>query len=122
VRFLLTFAALVAFMTLTLQLEHKEHTISRYQKLLSEHRSVLVTVTAYSPRKSETDDTPFETAFMTPVREGTVAISHDLLAMGWAPGMRIYLKGFGVFVIFTFDTKYAKKLGVNEDVLAVLMQ
>ena len=37
-----------------------------------------VTITAYSPRKGETDNTPFITASNKRVREGIIALSRDL--------------------------------------------
>lgn len=84
-----------------------------------------LTVTAYSPRKRETDATPFHTASNRKVRNGIVAVSRDLFAQGWVFGKKVYLKGMGVFVIddlmaeekrqqidiFMFDTDKALRFG-----------
>ena len=43
----------------------------------------IVTVTGYSPRVRETDSTPRITASNEHVREGGVAVSHDLKKAGW---------------------------------------
>ena len=63
------------------------------------NQALQVTVTAYSPEKSQTDSTPYETAFMTRVKKGTVAVSEDLLEAGWVAGEKVYIKGLGVFTI-----------------------
>ncbi len=71
-------------------------------KQLEQHKTlkpVSVTVTAYSPRESETDSTPFKTAFMDPVKLGTVAVSRDLFLDGWTPGRKVYIYQIGVFEI-----------------------
>ena len=62
-------------------------------------KPVSVTVTAYSPRLTETDDTPFTTAFMTAVKPGTIAVSRDLFLDGWIPGRKVYIYRVGVFTI-----------------------
>lgn len=51
-----------------------------------------ITVTAYSPRERETDSTPHITAFMTPVRNRTIALPWHLIQQGWLPGKCAYLK------------------------------
>jgi 3D (Asp-Asp-Asp) domain-containing protein len=58
-----------------------------------------ITVTAYSARISETDDTPMVTANMKRVREGTVAVSRDLFEEGWTFGRIVHIHGIGVFQI-----------------------
>jgi 3D (Asp-Asp-Asp) domain-containing protein len=102
---------------------------------LAEARTIKGTVTSYTARVEECDEDPTITAFMTKVRIGTIAISHDLLDAGWAPGMRVYIKGFGVFVIndlmnarftkrvdiFTDSLKHAKKIGHNKNITIALL-
>jgi len=59
-----------------------------------------VTVTAYSSRVRETDDTPHITADMTTVRVGIIAVSRDLLdELGMVMGQRVLIPGYGVFEI-----------------------
>lgn len=58
-----------------------------------------LTVTAYSPRVSETDDTPFSTATNRPVRSGIIAVSRDLFDSGWVFGRKVYIKSYGIFTI-----------------------
>lgn len=89
-------------------------------------RHIDVTVTGYSPRREETDDTPFTTAFNKRVKTGIIAISRDLEdAHGWAEGDTIVLEGIGLFEvgdrmnqrwrkridIFFFDTAEARRFG-----------
>ena len=59
-----------------------------------------LTVTAYSPRKEETDSSPFITAFQKPVKAGIIAISRDLERLyGWKQGDIIELEGLGQFKV-----------------------
>lgn len=95
-----------------------------------------LTVTAYSPRIVETDSTPYETAFMTRVKNWSVAVSWDMIEEGWTPGKKVYIKGFGMFVIndlmadkwhsridvFFFDTDHARKFGIKRNVPVVLKE
>lgn len=62
-------------------------------------KPIEVTVTAYSPRESETDDTPYTTAFMQKVKPGQIAVSRDLFNDGWIAGKSVYIDQIGVFVI-----------------------
>jgi 3D (Asp-Asp-Asp) domain-containing protein len=66
---------------------------------LKEKRIRELTVTAYTPRRIETDNDPTTTASMTEVREGIVAVSRDLFENGWVFGRKVYIKGHGVFEI-----------------------
>lgn len=79
---------------LPLVIKIQENQIVRYVQVVK-----YVTVTAYSPRTQETDSTPTITAIMTPVKQGGIAVSRDLLYAGWTFGRRIYLPGIGVFKI-----------------------
>lgn len=58
-----------------------------------------LTVTAYSPRASETDSSPLITASNSRVREGICAVSRDLYEKGWVFGRKVYVEDMGVFVI-----------------------
>lgn len=94
--------------------------------LFKRTNKVPVTVTAYSPRKRETDNTPFVTAFNKRVKMGTIAISRDLEDVhGWRHGDMVHLEGIGTFQVwdrmnkrfkrrvdvFFFKTKDAKRFG-----------
>lgn len=68
----------------------------------------IVKVTAYSPRKTETDSTPFTTAYNTKVRPGIIAVSRDLFAKGWTFGRKVYIKSLGVFTIEDLMAKRKK--------------
>lgn len=59
--------------------------------------AIEVTVTAYSAEESQTDSTPTQTAFMTKVRHGTIAVSRDLNEAGWTAGKLVYISGLGVY-------------------------
>ena len=58
-----------------------------------------LTVTAYSPERNQTDDTPNITATNNRVRPGIVAVSRDLFDKGWVFGKKVYIKGMGIFTI-----------------------
>lgn len=72
-------------------IRQQELALEKYQE-----KNVLnVTVTAYTPRESETDSTPEFTAIMSRSRPGyTAAVSRDLLRY---LGRRIYIEGVGVY-------------------------
>lgn len=80
--------------------------VERLEKELAECRDKLslasparVTVTCYNSEYSQTDSTPFITAFNWRVRPGIIAVSHDLLERGYVPGSKVYIKNFGVFTV-----------------------
>lgn len=73
--------------------------MTNHQTLKGLQRKKVLTVTAYSPRTGETDDTPYHTATNTRVRPGIVAVSRDLFDEGWVFGRKVYIKGMGVFTI-----------------------
>lgn len=73
------------------------------QNLAIKSKSIIspidVIVTAYSSRPEETDSTPFETAFLTMVKPGIIAVSRDLFLAGWTPGKKVYIYQLGVYTI-----------------------
>lgn len=95
-----------------------------------------VTITAYSPRKCETDDSPETTACLSLVKEGDVAISRDLFLKGWTFGKRIYIYQYGVFTItdlmnkrhqksldiFMWNTSNAVRFGKKENIFVCLLE
>jgi 3D (Asp-Asp-Asp) domain-containing protein len=89
------------------RLMQEETTVALLQKIVmanskkilnSENRRIL-TVTAYSPRKCETDSDPFITATNNRVRAGIIAVSRDLFDKGWVFGKKVYIKNMGIFTI-----------------------
>ena len=66
--------------------------IARLGQAVRVERIEYVTVTAYSPRVQETDDTPYITASNTRVAEGTIAVSRDLWLAGWAFGKKVFIE------------------------------
>lgn len=99
--------------------------IANRKTILGLKRNRTLTVTAYSARPSETDDTPTITASNKPVRQGIVAVSRDLFDSGWVFGKKVYIKGHGLFTIddlmardkrnqldiFMYDTARAVRFG-----------
>lgn len=69
------------------------------KRILTLQRTRSLTVTAYSPRRRETDSTPFTTASNKRVRQGIVAVSRDLFDSGWVFGKKVYIKQYGLFTI-----------------------
>jgi 3D (Asp-Asp-Asp) domain-containing protein len=84
--------------------------LERYYREREEGRSpgrevaVAVSVSAYTSRECETDDTPFITAANTPTRPGVLALSRDLLKR-YTPGAPfdfgdvVHIVGLGDFVV-----------------------
>ena len=112
-------------------------TINMIKTDLSVRDVLRVTVTAYSPRKQETDDTPLTTAFMKKVRVDTVAVSRNIMNKhGWAPGDKIYVEGVGIRTIgdlmnirydnridiFYWDTEEALSFGKKENVVVARLR
>jgi len=56
-----------------------------------------VTVTTYNAIVEQTDSNPSTTTFMSRPRPGTVAVSLDLLEMGFIPGKKVWLQGIGIY-------------------------
>ena len=73
-----------------------------------------VTVTAYSSRVEETDDTPHLTADMTFVRVGIIAVSRDILdELGLTMGQRVLLTGYGVFEVHDkMNKRYRRRVDI----------
>lgn len=101
--------------------------VLNHKSIQNLQRKLTVTVTAYSGRPEETDDTPGHTATNERVKPGGVAVSRDLFDNGWVFGKKIYIKGLGVFTIsdlmaqrkrnhidiFMGDTDAARTFGVQ---------
>lgn len=70
-------------------------------------RTVKMIITAYSSTPEETDDTPFETAWGTPVRDGIVAT--NMLKRGTKIRIPEY---FGNKILVVDDTMHQRKKGI----------
>jgi 3D (Asp-Asp-Asp) domain-containing protein len=68
---------------------------------------VNVTVTAYSSRVEETDDSPHVTASGVYVRRGIVALSQDLRDLGIETGDAVFLYGYGI--LYVEDSMHPRK-------------
>jgi 3D (Asp-Asp-Asp) domain-containing protein len=68
---------------------------------------VNVTVTAYSSRVEETDDSPHVTASGVYVRRGIVALSRDLFDLGIRKGDAVFLHGYGI--LYVEDSMHPRK-------------
>lgn len=86
-----------------------EEEVARLKGIIKNKNTVSVDVTAYTASVDECDSTPNETAFLTKPFIGSIAISRDLLDMGWSPGMKVYIYGRGIFVINDLMNKRFKK-------------
>ncbi len=73
--------------------------LANHKRLRNYNRHMKLTVTAYSARSSETDDTPTKTASNRTVQKGIVAVSRDLFDMGWVFGKKVYVEDYGVYTI-----------------------
>lgn len=98
---------------------------------------IYATITAYSPRTCETDDTPFTTAFMKKVRWDTVAISRDIMSKhGWSPGDKIYIETIGIRTVgdlmnkrfknridvFFWNTEDAIQFGIKKNIVVARLK
>ena len=98
--------------------------------------NIEATVSAYSADVSQTDSTPYQTAFMTQVKPWTVAVSRDLFNRGWVPGKYVYIEGIGRFRIndlmhqrkkyqldiFFYTKKQALRFGLKKSVRVALLE
>lgn len=102
-----------------------QFTLANHKRIQNLRRKRVLTVTAYSPRRGETDSTPFRTASNRKVRRGIVAVSRDLFDNGWVFGKKVYIKNYGIYTIddlmasfkrnqvdiFMFETRKALHFG-----------
>lgn len=58
-----------------------------------------MTITHYQAKESQTDSTPFETANLTRVKPGIVAVSRDLYKQGFTFGKKVKICNLGTFEI-----------------------
>lgn len=78
----------------------QEEYIAELEGRLVDKYNRAVTLTAYTARSRECDETPEVTAMMVRPRPGrTIAVSRDLFDDGWTFGRSVYIAGLGVFVV-----------------------
>jgi 3D (Asp-Asp-Asp) domain-containing protein len=81
-------------------IKKQEAYITELEIRLADKYNRAVTLTAYTARSRECDETPHVTAMMVKPRPGrTIAVSRDLFDDGWTFGRSVYIEGHGVFVI-----------------------
>jgi len=116
------------------QINKFDEELQNTKKMMNLQDVKKIVVTAYSPRKAETDSTPYITASMTKVKHGIVAVSRDLFEQGLVFGKKVYIEGYGIYTIedlmnerftnridiFMFDTRKALKFGKKKLVVALL--
>jgi 3D (Asp-Asp-Asp) domain-containing protein len=119
--------------------QHFRETEEHVEMLSGPEQIVLfVTVTAYSPEESQTDNTPFLTAFQTDVAECGIAVSRDLEQTGigrntiveipeleYCGGTvfvndRMHYRKRGQIDIFFFDTQKAIEFGIKRNVKIIV--
>jgi 3D (Asp-Asp-Asp) domain-containing protein len=81
---------------------------------LSQVRTLPVTLTAYSSTEDQCDDTPHITASNKPVRNGIIAVSHDLMTeWGLTFGQRVLIPGHGLFEVQDrMNRRWQKKVDI----------
>lgn len=109
--------------------------VQHLEKIMGVRFAAERTVTAYSPRKQETDSTPFINACNKRVAQGTVAVSRDLWAAGFTCGKKVLIQGHGYFIvqdkmnarwenrvdIFFNRTKHAYRFGTQRLVVGLVV-
>ncbi len=109
--------------------------VDNFERIIGLKSIERITVTAYSPRRRETDSSPFINAAMKKVREGDIAVSRDLFKAGWVFGKKVWVEGHGIYTImdlmnrrfekradiFMMKTFKARKFGKKEDVIIALL-
>ena len=96
---------LTALRNLTQRALRAEADITRLEESITDQNKAtltghLVTATAYSPRRSETNGDPWETATQTRAKGGrTIAVSRDLLKEHDLRGKRVLIPGLGERVV-----------------------
>ena len=123
------------FSTMVDHVQYTKNRVSMVEDALNLQDVRRVTVTAYTPSKTECDSDPDVTASMQKVRPGGVAVSRDLFESGWVFGKKIYIEGVGVFTILDlmnarwenridvvmFSSKDAKRFGIKKGRVAALL-
>ena len=79
-------------------------------------RSLEVTATAYTSNSSQTDSTPFLTAWGDTLKPGmkAIAVSRDLIDMGLSHGVEITIEGFeGQYIVLDkMNKRWTKKIDI----------
>jgi len=95
------------------------------------------TVTAYSPTVDQCDDTPFLTAFQTPVRRGIIAVSRDIeKEYHLNKGDKVAIENMGIFYfydrmssrwtnridVFMWDRQDCLEFGIKELEISIIKE
>lgn len=78
--------------------------------------SMTVTASAYNPTPAQTDSKPQVGACNEKIQPGsnTIAVSHDLFAMGLDCGKRVTVEGMGEFVVKDkMDDKWKRRIDIH---------
>lgn len=100
---------------------------------IKQSRAVRVRLTSYNSVPEQTDGTPCVTAINTRCRPGIVAVSRDLLEAGWTYGKKVWIEGYGVYVIEDImDSRFIQAIDIwlprgrkpigDEQVLAAVVE
>jgi 3D (Asp-Asp-Asp) domain-containing protein len=103
------------------QVQPLQEKVDRYESILSKifpdwhpEKTVFskdVTVTCYTSRPEETDDTPWTTSSNTNVRPGIIAVSRDLYPL--LIGKTVILEGYGTFKVRDkMNARYANSVDI----------
>lgn len=120
------------------ELDECEDSLAHLQKRMSKKHTLTLRVTAFQAKRSQTDSTPYTTAFMRNLRKepASVAVSRDIVyELGWPIGSRVYIEGIGVRRITDFmnkrykrrmdvyapDKAYVKKVGNRKRKVCLMM-
>lgn len=120
------------------ELDECEDSLARLQKRMSKKHTLTLRVTAFQAKRSQTDSTPYTTAFMRNLRKEplSVAVSRDIVyELGWPIGSKVYIEGIGVRKITDFmnkrykrrmdvyapDKAYVKKVGNRKRKVCLMM-
>lgn len=141
----LTVAIMILIATMVLQssldniknsMKQDSNRLIEIEKILLSKDARSVTITAYMPNKAECGGDFEVTASMKKVKPGMVAVSRDLLELGWTFGKKVYISGFGVYRIadlvseehtnridiLVFSKRDINNIGMRRNVIASIIK
>jgi len=69
-------------------------------------------ITAYNSEECQTDSTPFEAAWGDRVRPGMIAVSWDLLDLGFSRGTKVVIKGKTYTILDKMNPRWRNKFDI----------
>ena len=83
------------------QLELEISQLEHENEMLRNEIKMIVTATAYNSLPNQTDDTPFLAAWHDILKPGMkiIAVSRDLEAQGLTRGTKVYIEGYGEYIV-----------------------